>query len=402
MKHPQDRITSLLVVEDNPGDARLLREVFNEDGARSTVMALVGSMEAAEKHLAAHNVDIILLDLGLPDAHGLEAVRRAHAAAPAMPIVVLSGLDDERVAVEALQDGAQDYLIKGQIDSRSLLRALRYAIERKRLEEVARALGAKVEAAQDRSRNLQNELIQMSRLSAMGAMASTLSHELNQPLMALVNYLRGSIRLLEDPNPDALDQVRAALQEGEKNALRAGEIIRRARQMVIKGHPKQETAELAGLVQDALELAIVNYREELVLDIHYSPGIQVLVDSVQIQQVVLNLVRNAVEAMAGCAERTLSIRTELLGDMTEVSIADRGPGLSPEVRQQLFTPFVTSKREGMGVGLSISRTIVEAHHGRIIAEDRPGGGTIMRFTLPVNIRTLGDAQNDAGKLVDLC
>src|SRR5215210_5161114 len=145
MKSPN--MTALLVVEDSPGDARLLREMFADDETKRTAMAHVSTMEEAERHLAANIVDIILLDLGLPDAHGLEAVHRANAAAPAIPLVVLSGLDDERLAIEALHVGAQDYLVKGQIDSRSLLRALRYAIERKSLQASALALSLKVDRA---------------------------------------------------------------------------------------------------------------------------------------------------------------------------------------------------------------------------------------------------------------
>ncbi|MEA2166565.1 MAG: hypothetical protein QOK37_4692 [Thermoanaerobaculia bacterium] len=127
-------ITKLLLIEDNPGDARLLREMFKEQGA-DTEVTHVTTMAAAEKHLSDQSVDIILLDLGLPDADGLDAVRRAHAAAPRVPLVVLTILDDESLAVRALQEGAQDYLIKGQIES-GLLRALRYAIERKIMEDV--------------------------------------------------------------------------------------------------------------------------------------------------------------------------------------------------------------------------------------------------------------------------
>jgi len=128
-------IKVLLLVEDNPGDARLLREMLNEQGSQYTELTHVERMSDAEKHLAEHEVDIILIDLGLPDADGLAAVRRAHAAAPRVPLVVLTGLDDESLAAQALQEGAQDYLIKGQIEARGLLRALRYAVERKNMEE---------------------------------------------------------------------------------------------------------------------------------------------------------------------------------------------------------------------------------------------------------------------------
>jgi diguanylate cyclase (GGDEF)-like protein/PAS domain S-box-containing protein len=138
-------VTTVLLIEDNQGDARLLREMFREGGAYNTQLTHVSSMSDAEAQLAEPVVDVILLDLGLPDAQGLGAVRRAHAVAPKIPLVVLTGLDDDSIALQALQEGAQDYLVKGQLDTRGLLRALRYAIERKTMEE---ALFAEKERAQ--------------------------------------------------------------------------------------------------------------------------------------------------------------------------------------------------------------------------------------------------------------
>src|SRR3984957_9666245 len=138
-------IKVLLLVEDNPGDARLLKEILSERSLTGTEESHVSTMSEAESHLGSHVVDIIVLDLGLPDANGLEAIRRTHAAAPHIPLVVLTGLDDESLAAEALQEGAQDYLLKGQIETRGLLRSLRYAIERKAMEE---ALFAEKERAQ--------------------------------------------------------------------------------------------------------------------------------------------------------------------------------------------------------------------------------------------------------------
>ena len=132
---PKKSIKMLLLVEDNLGDARLLREMLNEQGMQQAKLTHVECLSDAQKHLAEYAVDLILLDLGLPDAHGLGAVRQAHAVAPRVPLVVLTSLDDEALAAQALQEGAQDYLIKGQIDARGLLRSLRYAIERKSMEE---------------------------------------------------------------------------------------------------------------------------------------------------------------------------------------------------------------------------------------------------------------------------
>jgi DNA-binding response OmpR family regulator len=149
-------VKTVLLVEDNPGDAHLLREMFNEQDWRSTELMRVECMSAAEAYLAEHVVDIILLDLGLPDARGLEAIRRAHAAAPGVPLVVLTGLEDESLAVQALQLGAQDYLMKGQIEARGLLRALRYAVERKTMERAALSMSRQMarspgEAAHEKS-----------------------------------------------------------------------------------------------------------------------------------------------------------------------------------------------------------------------------------------------------------
>ena len=138
-------VRRILLVEDNPGDARLLREMLSEQDMQHIELTHVETMGDAEKHLAEHPVDMVLLDLGLPDVQGLDAVRRAHAAAPHVTLVVLSGMDDESLALQAMQNGAQDYLIKGQIEPRELVRALRYAVERKIIEE---SLWAEKERAQ--------------------------------------------------------------------------------------------------------------------------------------------------------------------------------------------------------------------------------------------------------------
>ncbi len=167
-------IKTLLLVEDNPGDARLIREMLNEEGSLNTQMTHVECMSDAETHLAKHAVDIILFDLGLPDVQGLEAIRRAHAAAPGVPLVVLTGLDDESMAVQALQLGAQDYLIKGQIEPRGLLRALRYAIERKTMESAALAMARRMahSAEHDFLTGLPNRMLLNDRIGRAIALAA--------------------------------------------------------------------------------------------------------------------------------------------------------------------------------------------------------------------------------------
>jgi two-component system sensor kinase FixL len=233
-----------------------------------------------------------------------------------------------------------------------------------------------------RLQELQSELVHISRLTAMGEMASTLAHEINQPLAAIANYLKGSRRMLE--GNDAAAPVRDAMDKASEQALRAGEIIRRLRDFVSRGETERKIEHLPKLIEEASALALVGTKERdvrvrFLFDQH---GDLVLADRVQIQQVLLNLIRNAVEAMAESPRRELTLTTAARdGGMVEVAVADTGPGLAEQVARQLFQPFVTTKRQGMGVGLSISRTIVDAHGGKIWAEKNENGGTTFRFTL---------------------
>ncbi|MCR4281940.1 MAG: PAS domain S-box protein [Bauldia sp.] len=247
-----------------------------------------------------------------------------------------------------------------------------------------------------RLQELQSELVHISRLTAMGEMASTLAHELNQPLSAIANYLKGSRRLLETASDERSATVRDAMDKAAEQALRAGQIIRRLRDFVSRGESERRVESLAKLVEEASALALVGAKEHGVrVRFQFDRRVDlVLADRVQIQQVLLNLMRNAVDAMDETSRRELALSTTALdGDMVEIAVADTGPGIAPEVADQLFQPFVTTKRQGMGVGLSISRTIIDAHGGKIWAEPNRGGGTVFRFTLrSVSKEEVGDAR----------
>ncbi len=235
-----------------------------------------------------------------------------------------------------------------------------------------------------RLQELQSELVHISRLTAMGEMASTLAHELNQPLAAISNYLRGSRRLLEASSDSQANVVREALDKAADQALRAGQIIRRLRDFVARGETDRKVESLSKLVEEASALALVGAKEQGIrVKLQLDPERDlVLVDKVQIQQVLLNLIRNAVDAMTESQRRELLVSSNAGHDrMVQINVADTGPGIASEIAGQLFQPFVTTKRQGMGVGLSISKTIVDAHGGRIWVGPNPGGGTIFRFTL---------------------
>lgn len=238
---------------------------------------------------------------------------------------------------------------------------------------------------ESRLKELQSEVTHMSRFTALGEMASTLAHEINQPLTAIGNYLKGSHRLLERMQGEQVPVLQDALSKAAEQALRAGQIIQRLREFVARGESERRIESLPKLIEDASTLALIGAKQNGVnVSFHLDPRAElVFADRIQIQQVLVNLVRNAIEVLADHAgTRALEIGTFATADhMVRIEVSDSGPGLAPDVASRLFQPFVTTKPTGMGLGLSICRTIVEAHGGRIWVEARPGGGTIFRFTL---------------------
>jgi two-component system sensor kinase FixL len=244
-----------------------------------------------------------------------------------------------------------------------------------------------VQRAERRLNDLQTELSHISRVSAMGSLASALAHELNQPLTAIASYAEGARALLGDdgtPGQDNVAMVREALAEASAEALRAGQIVRRLREFISRGDSEKRVERLRRLVTEAAALALTGAGQTaLDFEMRLDPSVDlVLCDRIQIQQVLLNLIRNAVEAMQRSPRQLLDIRSRPAArDQVEVIVSDSGPGLSPEVAAVLFQPFNTSKAKGMGLGLSICRTIVEAHGGRIWAEPSDYGGTAFHFTL---------------------
>ncbi|HQZ13598.1 MAG TPA: PAS domain S-box protein [Devosia sp.] len=231
-----------------------------------------------------------------------------------------------------------------------------------------------------------SELARLARLNELGEMASTLAHELNQPLSAIANYAQGSRRMLDRLEGEVPPALRNALDETAKQALRAGDIIRHLREFVTRGDTDKAPEDIRHLIEEAGALALVGSRErgiKSVFEFSDADG-RVLADRVQIQQVLTNLMRNAMEAMKDSERKELTVRTRTTADdRLEVAVEDTGPGISEDIAPNLFQPFVTSKANGMGIGLSISRRIIESHGGELTADRNPAGGATFAFSLPL-------------------
>lgn len=240
-------------------------------------------------------------------------------------------------------------------------------------------------AAEERLRELQLELLRASRLSAMGQMAAAIAHEVNQPLGATTNYIGAARIALKGARAEASIRALTLIERAGEQTLRAGAIVGRLRDFIARGETEKSIVSPRQLIEDAVALALVgaggpNLRLQFAFDPHECP---ILVDRIQIQQVVFNIVRNALEATEGSASREIVVATRAATNAElEISVADNGPGL-PEDREAVFRPFATTKAQGMGIGLAICRTIIEAHGGRLGAESRPGGGAVFHFTLPM-------------------
>ncbi|HEY4203107.1 MAG TPA: PAS domain S-box protein [Devosiaceae bacterium] len=229
-----------------------------------------------------------------------------------------------------------------------------------------------------------NELARLARISELGEMASTLAHELNQPLSAITNYVEGCRRLLDGVDTRIAGRMRNALDESARQAMRAADIIRHQREFVARGETDKRPEDIRQLVEEAGALALIGSRQRGINRVfEFAPEAgSVMADRVQIQQVLVNLMRNAIEAMRDSERRLLLVRTILADkDRVMVEVRDSGPGLAPEIEEKLFQPFTTSKPGGMGIGLSIAKRIIEAHGGEIGFRPGENGGAVFHFSL---------------------
>src|SRR6202045_2463721 len=364
----------VLLVEDNAGDARLLREMFGTEKPGSFELTHILRMSEAIIHLAKGGVDVVLLDMGLPDAHGLDTVRRGHAVAPSVPLIVLTGLDDEALAAEAMKEGAQDYLIKGHIENRALPRALRHAIERHRMQA-------------------ETDNIRMSQLQFKDEFLSHVSHELRSPLTAIYQF----VTILQDGlagevNPEQhqhlevvlrnVKQLRAMINDLlEVASVQAGKLLIRLQRTSASEAITYAVDTLQGAARDKGITLTLALEDRL-------PA--VWGDPTRIRQILIILVDNAIKFTP--SHGTIKVkgrRSETESEVVVIEVADSGCGISTDKTELIFERLfqvadpALSARKGLGLGLYICKELISRQGGKIWATSVRGEGSTFSITVPI-------------------
>jgi len=364
----------VLVVEDNAGDARLLREMFSKEKPGSFHLTHLLRMSDALVHLAKGGVDIMLLDMGLPDGHGLDTVRRAQAVAPGIPVIVLTGLDDEALAAQAMKEGAQDYLIKGQIESRALPRALRHAIERHRMQA-------------------ESDLIRNNQLQFKDNFLSHVSHELRSPLNAIYQFVTILLdKLVGDLNPEQRDYLEIVFRNVKQLQAMIDDLLEVTRGQGGKLVIELQATSMGEAIADAVDtLAGAAAAKQITLSTDIAADLPlVCADPTRVRQILIILLDNAVKFTP--ANGSVMIRAQLLENdpnLLVLQVSDSGCGISEGMTEQIFERLFQASdpaqagRQGLGLGLHICKELVLRQGGRIWAMSTPGRGSVLSVTLPV-------------------
>jgi signal transduction histidine kinase len=349
-------IRTLLVIEDNPGDARLICEMLDDGKSVPAQLVQAATLGDAEKILATQTIDLILLDLRLPDAMGLEALKRIRIIAPDVPLVVLTGMDEVELAAQSLRQGAQDYLTKGQFESRELLRTLRYAGERKRLE------------------GLKSKFV------------STVSHELRTPLTSIA----ASLKLLASGTPGIPGPTARLIDIAHANCLRLVRLVND-----ILDTEKLESGRVAFHLSRVDARSLVESVVAADQGVAESYGVRVEIvgvvngvayvraDADRLTQAFSNVLANAVKFST-----QVVISVGQVDDWVRISVRDNGPGIPDNFRSRLFQRFAqadgstTRRKGGTGLGLYIVKQIVDRLGGKVSLGDRDGVGTVFQIELP--------------------
>jgi signal transduction histidine kinase len=387
----------IVYLEDDPRDAELVQETLAAGGIECA-MTRVETETDFTSTLEKGGVDLVLADYTLPSFDGLSALEIVLKNWPSVPLIFVSGTLGEEVAIEALKKGATDYVFKTRLSrlAPSVQRALREAGERSDLIKAEEAL-----------QEAQAELAHVARVTTLGELTASIAHEINQPLSAVVNNANAGLRWLSGESPN-IDEAREAIRRIVRDGNRAAEVISKTRALFKKSPMTKEQFDINEAVEEIITLTHSEAQRNRVLVRTRLDGNIPLVlgDRVQLQQVVLNLLINAIEAVCGMSEgrREVFVRSrKVRGDAGEsreqnaghhdpaeaesthvlVAVCDSGRGLDPTALEHLFDAFYTTKPQGLGMGLAISRSIIEAHGGRLWAKANAPQGAIVQFALPI-------------------
>jgi len=357
----------LLLIEDHPPDARLVREAFADAGA-DWELVVAQSLATGVVELQKEKFDLVLLDLGLPDCQGLETLHFALDHVAETPVVILTGHDDEATAIAALHAGAQDYLVKGAIDSRTILRITRHAIERGKILQRVKE-----------SDRLKSEFV------------STASHEMRTPLA----IIRDFVSLVHDgvtgaPTPDQMECLQSALRNCDRLGGLLDDLLDLARIEAGAIRLFRHTCQLEPLLKRSVAdfgPKVASRRQSLSLEIVGAPLPSLLCDGDKIQQVIVNLIGNAYKFTAEGG--TIWVRARTVEGAVQIEVADTGIGIAPEDQSRVFAAFAQVDRRdgpgprGTGLGLTIAKRIVELHGGRMTVASAVGQGSTFAFTIPI-------------------
>jgi signal transduction histidine kinase len=369
-----EKALQVLLVEDNAGDVRLLREMFRGEKPDSFELTHLLRMSEAETHLAKGGVDIVLLDMGLPDGHGLDTVRRAHAAAPSVPLIILTGLDDEALAAAAMTQGAQDYMIKGQIESRALPRALRHAIERHRMQT-------------------ETDLIRTQQMHFKDEFLSHVSHELRSPLTAIRQFVAIILDgLAGELKPEQHQYLEIVLRNVKQLQLMIDDLF----EVTSLEAGKLRIEPQCSSASDAIVYTVNTLQEAATakgITLSADVGCElpsIYADPARVRQILIILVDNAIKFTP--ANGTVKVQARLLKeDPTRLllEVLDSGSGISPDMTERIFerlfqaADLIVAGRSGLGLGLYICKELVTRQGGQIWAKNAPRQGAVFSVTLPI-------------------
>ena len=378
---PPLRKKLVLVVDDTPTNIAVLSGVL-KDSFR--IKVATNGKKALAMARAPDQPDLILLDVVMPGMDGFEVCRHLKATTTTreIPVIFLTGVTDAENEEKGFEIGAVDYIHK-PFSAPIVLARVRTQLA---LQAALRQAGEARDQADELLHALRAELAGVARLTAMGELAASIAHEIRQPLAAVVNNANAGLRWLNNQPPN-LKQVRTALKRIVRDSERGGDVLGSIQGMLKKGEEERARLDINDLIREVMRLVQgelknrgVSSRAELADDLP-----RVLADRIQLRQVILNLIMNAIEAMVSVSDRArvLRVRSENHGDDgVFVAVEDFGSGIASEDMDRIFETFFTTKSEGMGMGLSICRSIVESHGGRISASRANPRGSVFQFFLP--------------------